>query len=89
MVGNFYIRSGGEGTLDSPYIYSKCATGSKAQANTNYYIRHDELEQIFEVMSTVAETMQKLLVTLLLQLVKRRVNNPPLLFLAEYDTMKN
>ena len=40
-VSNFYTRSGGEGTLDSPYIYSKCATGSKAQANTNYYIQHE------------------------------------------------
>ena len=40
-VSNYYTRTDGLGTLDSPYVYTKCASGSKAQSNTNYYIRHD------------------------------------------------
>ena len=42
-VSSYYTRTGGEGTAESPYVYTPCAANSTAAENTIYYERHDVL----------------------------------------------
>ena len=39
-VSSYYTRIG-EGTAESPYVYTKCAENNKAAPNTTYYERHE------------------------------------------------
>ena len=39
-VSSYYTRTG-EGTAESPYVYTPCAANSKAAENTIYYERHE------------------------------------------------